>query len=112
MNEDFPHYPVAVTLFRQEQYEGGWIPENLTDAVAWLQGYLEQVPEEYRDKATIEITSQSDYDYHKPCIEISYHRPPTDQEKQDRLEDERQHSEAREARDRQEYYRLRAKFNV
>lgn len=111
MDEKELNWSVTVTLFDQEQYDGNWIPEKLTEAVAWLQGFLEQVPVQFRDKATIEISSVGSYeDSHYAAIEISYQRPPTHEEKQGRLAEERQRYDAREASEREVYERLKAKY--
>src|SRR5579864_1132178 len=74
-------YEKEVHVFRQEQYDGEWLPEKLSDAIAWLQEKLEIVPNEYRDSAKIEIDSVSSWkDSHYASIEISYQRPPTEAE--------------------------------
>jgi hypothetical protein len=74
-------YENEVRVFRQERYDGDWLPEKLSDAIAWLQGMLDSVPAEYRDSAKIEIDSVSSWeDSHYASIEISYRRPPTQAE--------------------------------
>jgi hypothetical protein len=78
-------YEKEVRIFRQERYDGEWLPEKLSDAIAWLQEKLESVPTEYRDSAKIEIDSVSSWeDSHYASIEISYRRPPTEAEIADR----------------------------
>ena len=110
MDEENLNWPITVTLFAQEKHDGEWTPENLVDAIAWLQGFLEQVPVEYREAATIEITSERDYDWHKPYIEISYQRPPTDADKQERLAKEKQRRDKQVAERRQHYEHLKTEF--
>lgn len=112
MDEKNLNWPVTVTLFDQERYDGDWMPEKLTEALAWLQGFLNQVPVQFRDKATIEISSVSSYeDSHYASIGISYNRPPTKAEKEARLTEEHQRIDAREASEREVYERLKAKFH-
>ena len=90
MNDENLNWPVTITLFDQEQYDGNWIPGGLIKTIAWLQQFLGQVPIEYRDTATIEINSVGSYeDSHYATIEISYQRPPTEGEKQRRMTKER-----------------------
>ena len=92
---------MIVTLFRAERYDGEWMPEKLHEAIAWLLGYLNQVPEEYRDRATIEISSESGYeDSHYASILIEYQRPDTKEEEmyeakqqRERLKGEAEHHE-------------------
>lgn len=79
-------WPVEVVVFEQQRYGGEWMPEKLTDAVAWLQGLLEQVPAEHRDAVKIDIDSTSSYeDSHYATIKVSYWRPPTAEEREGRL---------------------------
>ena len=111
MDEENLNWPVTVTLFYQEQCDGKWMPDNLADAVAWLQAFLDQVPAEYRHTAKIEIDSVGSYeDSHYANIEISYQRPPTDEEKQARLAKEHQRNDARQAERRQQYECLKTEF--
>ena len=104
--------PVTVTLFNQDKHCGGWIPGNLGDAIAWLQNFLEKVPAEYRDSAWIEISSYDDYGSSIVDIEISYKRPPTEADKQQRLNEERERFEEVDARERLAYERLKKKYEV
>jgi hypothetical protein len=70
-----------ITIFNQEQYDGDWVPEKLSDALQWLQLKLQEIPAEYRDSAIIEIDSAGGYEgSHYGHIEIHYTRPETDNE--------------------------------
>ena len=112
MDEENLNWPVTVTLFNQERYDGEWMPEKLTEAIAWLQKFLEQVPEECHQAASIEIGSTGGYEGdHYATIEISYERPPTAEEKQERLNKEQRDQVAQEANERRAYERLKTKYD-
>jgi hypothetical protein len=68
-----------------EQYNGEWVPNNLIEAIAWLQEKLCEVPEDYRASATIEISSDCSYDSSHATLEINYRRPETAEEEHKRL---------------------------
>jgi hypothetical protein len=58
-----------------------WFPEKLGDTILWLQGILDQVPEEYRDAVEIEVDGDGDeYDGYRATLRISYLREPTPEE--------------------------------
>jgi hypothetical protein len=63
-------------------HEGSY-GENLIDVIECLRGILEQIPEEYRDTATVDIQSVSDWDSHMASIDICYCRPYTSEEIQE-----------------------------
>ena len=107
MNEERLNQPVKVTLFCQNIWDDGWIPEKLVDAIPWLQKFLDQAPKKYRDQVTIEISA----DEYRPEIDISYQRPVTGAEKQDRLMKEQQQIKRRTVERRQQYERLKAEFD-
>ena len=67
-----------------EQYNGDWPPEEATEAIAWFQNKLKDVPGEFRSTARIEIDSTSRYDSTYATIEIGYVRPETDEEEAQR----------------------------
>ncbi len=106
MDEKNLNWPVTVTLFAQERYDGDWMPEKLTEAVAWLQNFLAQVPDEHRNEATIDIG----YEEYSANIDISYQRPATEAEKQERLSNERRQTDRSTAERRQHYERLKTEF--
>ena len=67
-----------------------WPPESLIETVAWFQSKLEEVPEERRHKVTCTIGSDSEWDSSYSTIKISYYRPETPEEEEQRLAKERQ----------------------
>ena len=81
------------------------------DFVDWLNGVVEKIPEEYRANAEIEIDSIGGYEgEHHAEVNISYERPETDEEMATRLDNERRQRINSEAREREEYERLKLKF--
>jgi hypothetical protein len=111
MNTKDCDWPVTVTVFEGERYDSRWMPECLPDAISWLQGLLKQVPDKYRHKTQIEIDSVGSWeDSHYPSITISYRRPPTGAEIQERIAEEKQRNEARLDEARLQYERLKALF--
>lgn len=87
---------IRVTICSVDQHEGDWptpnYPTLLLDAIAWFQGKLEQIPEEYRANARCEINSTGGYEgEHYGHIEISYDRPETVSERGERTAREEAH---------------------
>lgn len=76
-------------FFYAGKHSGNWpfsYDAKLTEVVAWLNAKLLEIPEQYRDEAYCEISSESGYEGdHYPSIEITYARPETDAERDDRL---------------------------
>ena len=71
----------TITVFRQEQGDGEWPPEDAKGCMAWFAAKLALIPEEYRDNARIEFDSIASYeDASYATIEITYVRPETDEE--------------------------------
>lgn len=92
--------------------EWNWMPKNLVDLTAWVEKYLELVPEPYRDSATLEIVRLLDSPRDNFLnVKVHYARPETDEEMEKRLVDEEaQKSEAQRA-EKQRLADLKAKFN-
>ena len=111
MDEKNLNWPVTIRLHYGEQYSSGWIPDDLTDFVAWVKGFLDQVPLIHRATATIKFGSVSSYeDSHYVEVTIKYTRPPTKEEKQGRLDEEQRRIEGKEADERKVYERLKNKY--
>lgn len=102
---------VRVRLLYIEENEGDWPPEQAADFMAWWRDKLEQIPQEHRSRAGIEISSDSDYDgASHACLEIFYSRPETYYECEERLRSEGTMAMEREKRDRAQYETLRKRF--
>lgn len=57
-----------------------WPPQNIQYLIEWLELFLYKVPEAYRKTATIEFSSEMEYDLPSTQLRISYYRPESDQE--------------------------------
>ena len=96
-----------VTVFDQEQYGDDWFPDKLVEAIAWLNGKLLEIPEEYRDTAKIDVDSVSSYAH----VEIVYTRPETDEEADYRIKVENQRQENIRRSELETLNRLKAKYS-
>lgn len=103
---------VRITVFSQEQYGGDWPPVQAADFVAWFQGHVNGIPEQYRDTARIEIDSTSGWeDSHYARIEISYKRPETDEELSARRATERARISEQEEAEKRQLAALKKKYD-
>lgn len=101
-----------VVLLDKEQYDDGFPQEcNARDFIKWLEGIIDQAPPEYRDAVYIEIDSSTSYDQSLAKVMVAYRRPETDEELAARQADFERVRAAKEAYDRAEFARLRAKFD-
>jgi hypothetical protein len=74
-----------VTVVSAEQYDPDFPPGSLLAFQAWLQAIIDEVPEELRNTAEVEIESTSSYyDSHYANIKVTYRRPETDDERAER----------------------------
>jgi hypothetical protein len=78
--------------------ELGEAPSRLVDVAAWAERLLSKIPPDMRDKATVEIG------------DVSYERPETDAEYMARLSKQRESAALKEASERREWERLKAKY--
>lgn len=77
---------VRVDVFSGQRYDGDWPPDGFTDALAWFQDKLAQIPDKFKGVARCEISSEGGYeDSHYGYIEIWYYRPETEDEKAERI---------------------------
>lgn len=77
----------TVVVLYQERVDDG--PFNLygmplNEFIAALEDLRDEIPEEYRDAAQIEVSSEADYDSYTPAIRITYTRPETPEEAETR----------------------------
>jgi hypothetical protein len=93
-----------------KEYGKDWPPEDATGLLAWFQSELDDVPAEFRDKARIDITSEEVYESSKAIIEISYDRPETDEEMQERERFALAQQEQRRVSDLRTLARLQAEY--
>lgn len=106
---------VREDLIDVQLYDGDWPPSDLVGAVAWLQAFLDKVPEEWRANVSFEIGSVGSWeDTHYPTIRIGWWRPETDDEWAARVAtrraEEANDKAQREANTRRLYAQLKARF--
>lgn len=100
-----------VVLLNKEQYGDGFPADhNARDFIKWLEGVIDQAPPEYRDMVFIEIDSTTSYDQSLATVKVAYRRPETDEELAARQAEFERVRAAKEAHDRAEFARLKAKF--
>ena len=102
-----------ITVVSAEQYDPGFPPSPLLEFAAWLGAIIEEIPEEYRATAQIEIDSVgSYYDSHYGQVEVTYRRPETDEEWEARKQDVMSRVRAAEDQERCAYEALKQKFET
>lgn len=84
---------------------------TLPQAVEWLQGLLDQVPPEFRDRSYFIIDSESDYEGgYNTTLRIGYQREETEVEATERVAAWEAEGNAQLAREREMYEALKWKF--
>lgn len=102
---------IQVSVFDGEQYDGGWPDGTLIKVIEWFQGKLAEIPEEYRQSATCDISSSPNWgDSHCGRIEIDYWRPETDEEMQARLAEYKAEAERNRSQELATLAALEAKY--
>ena len=91
-------------------YECSEAPESLPDFIRWMQAKLEEIPEEYRQSAKIEVRKYDE----EGCAEyvIRYTRPETEQEIKARDAEIEAMKRRREADERKQLERLKRKYEA
>ena len=75
-----------IIMRKIEKCNRDWPSENAFEFIEWLQNLLKDIPEESRDSASIEITSEEQYGDSVSVIILTYSRPETDKEQSQREE--------------------------
>lgn len=88
------------------------IPTRGVDFVTYWQQYLNNVPLEYRDEATIEVYTGYDYEDAVICVDIYYFRDETLEEVADRERLEIFETNRQTASDYANLQRLGQKYNL
>lgn len=94
-------------------FEHGPCTLSPTEFHEFIEEIIRRVPEEHRHTIKIDILSETDEElpeYGPGTFQISWERPETDGERDQRIADEQSHREWLEASERREYERLKAKF--
>lgn len=85
-------------------------PSELREFLLWVERIKGEIPDEYKDSARIVIGSGMVYDQDYPTCTVSYERPETAKETYER-ESLAQHDKVmREALEREQYNKLKKKF--
>jgi uncharacterized protein (UPF0128 family) len=82
------------------------LPETLYEFHKWIKNILKEIPEEQKKSATIELDRWT----HGIDLVISYNRPETEEEINTRLTIEKQQLLGKTILEKQEYERLKKKF--
>lgn len=106
---------VTETVFQFHSWDDGencGVPYDLTEAIAWFQGKLAEIPPDHRATARIEIAS--DYESSGAELTITYKRMETDEEYAERVKREQAYAQARafeqEQRERAALAALKRKY--
>ena len=103
--------PQVVLREAQNDCDASYPPENAVALQAWLAEALAEVPEEFRADAKVEFGAESGYDGDvNRTMKFYYRRPETEEEFADRVHARALNILRDEARERQMFERLQAKF--
>lgn len=109
MNNHKEEKNIRVTVVDQGQYDGGPFKFNgtLDEVIFSLTNIQASIPEQYRATATCEMFSYEDSNAN---IRVTYLRPETDEECKAREDMARRQRDDVAHREREQYERLKAKF--
>ncbi len=99
-----------VKVFEAEQYDGNWPTDNAFKFLSWLKEKVEQIPEEFRSSAKIEIDSIEEYGNAHAMLQIYYYRPETEEEMIMSVNTEKRKQEGIVQREMMELNRLKKKY--
>ena len=104
---------IRVKTVRAEKYDEGFPPESLLAFQQWVNAQVLEVPEEHRRTAIIQWYATDDNSAAPTvAVEIEYRRPETVAEQEERVQTAQSRRAAKEAQEKLEYIRLRAKYEV
>jgi hypothetical protein len=87
-------------------------PSLLIDYIEWLKEKLEEIPEQFRDSAYVNIEASESYGNGRLEYYIKYTRPETDNERESRKFKENERVKEQAARDMAELVRLKNKLKL
>lgn len=87
-----------------------WIPTNLVEHVRWLATTVASIPPEHRNTATIHYDTSSYCDEPVVTVEITYQRPPTEEEISNHETNTRRIAKRIEYSERTQLAELKAKY--
>lgn len=98
-----------VIVYSATTYNDDWdFPELFCDIPHWFKRHFAEIPIEYQQTATIELST--DYDGGDVELQISYSRPETKEEKEVRLEYRQRIIQQQENRERAQLAQLKKKY--
>lgn len=109
---------VKVCIHQQSVYgslvdDSKFEADTLKELIEWLGEKLDEVPDEYKDSAKLEIESVGGYEgEHHAEVEIFYSRPETDVEMSARVAEDLRRAEHRTAQELQTLAALKAKYGA
>jgi hypothetical protein len=66
-----------VTVFDLKEGDADWPPTKLLEFLKWLESQVDLIPYVFRDNATIEFGTTTDWDDYLVTMELAYTRPYT-----------------------------------
>ena len=88
----------------------GSVRESLPNFIERMNDLLDEIPEEYREKSEIEITTCSSYGDYIVDMSVYFDRPETDEERGERLAHEAATKELNLLRERELFEALKLKY--
>jgi len=67
-------------------HENPSLPENPKEFLVFFSNLFSQIPDEYKDKATVDIVADTFYDSAILELNVYYYRPETESEETERME--------------------------
>lgn len=98
---------VSVANIRSYEYAS---EQPLSDFLKWLGDLIENVPLQYQSAIRIEFDTYPDYGSDSTDLRLSYLRPETDLERDDRIADEQANREIQIANKRRQFKQLKAEL--
>jgi len=100
-----------VLVYESDEYCSDFPPTNLQEFVLFFNEMLRNIPEQYKDSAEIEVSSEGYYgESPYAAIKVSYERPETEEEKKEREKRERSQKLSQKERELAELERSKKKY--
>ena len=94
----------------RQTFSAYYLEGKIIDVIEKLKSALEDVPEEYRDSASLEADADIEYSSPYCYFEVTYRRPETEKEKEERELQEHDRLALQTNRERAQYEKLKKKF--
>ncbi len=100
----------TITVLQTDQGEYNYPPYSLADFIGFFQNIFVDIPPEYRHTARVDMSIRESYGDHYPAVEVTYTRPETPKETEEREQAALRATRASEERERALYEKLKAKY--